>query len=329
LKKHQYIVAVDGGGTKILAALIDSNNTITSKAKKSTDAQNGAAVVIKRIIECIETVLAQANVKTNQLAAIVIGIPGSLNSQKGIVYLAPNLSWKNINVANPIKKHFNVPTLIENDANLGALGIHHFGLGKKYENLLGIFVGTGIGGGLIINNKIYRGKSFAAGEIGHIVIDPNGEKCGCGNYGCFEAIASRTAITREIKRVIKNGKKSVITKLTNNYDLIKSGTISSALKLNDKVTKRALKSASETIGLVIGNMSNLLDLDAVVLAGGLIEACGDFMLPIIRKNAEAVALPQNFKGMKIVNSSLGDNAALYGGIALAKEKGFLFGSKTN
>ncbi len=322
MSKRQYIISVDAGGTKILAALIDPNNKIISRAKKSTDAKNGARTVIKRIIECIETALSEAKIKSTQLTAIVVGIPGSLNSEKGIVYLAPNLSWKNINVINPIKKYFNVPTYIENDANLGALGIHHFGLGKKYENLLGITVGTGIGGGLIINNKIYRGKSFAAGEIGHIVIDPKGEKCGCGNSGCFEAIASRTAITREIKKTIRNGKKTVITKLTNNYDLIKSGTLSTALKMNDKVTKRALSSASETIGLVIGNMSNLLDLNAVVLAGGLIEACGDFMLPIIRKNAEAIALPQNFKGMKIVNSSLGDDAALYGGIALVKEKEF-------
>lgn len=315
----QYIVSVDAGGTKILAALIDSDNKIISRAKKSTDAKNGATAVIKRIIECIEATLVETKVKANQLAAIVVGIPGSLNSQKGIVYLAPNLSWTNINVVNPIKKHFNLPTFIENDANLGALGIHHFGLGKKYENLLGIFVGTGIGGGLILNNKIYRGKSFAAGEIGHIVIDPKGEKCGCGNFGCFEAIASRTAITREIKNAIKTGNKTVVTKLTNNYDLIKSGVLATALNSDDKVTKKALKSASETIGLVIGNMSNLLDLNAVVLAGGLMEACGNFMLPVIRKSAEKVALPQNFKGMKILNSSLGDDAALYGGIALAKE----------
>ena len=321
MKKRQYIVSVDAGGTKILAALIDSDNKIISRAKKSTDAKNGANAVIKRIIECIESTLIDSKVKANQLAAIVVGIPGSLNSQKGIVYLAPNLSWRNINVVNPIKRHFNIPTFIENDANLGALGIHHFGLGKKYENLLGIFVGTGIGGGLILNNKIYRGKSFAAGEIGHIVINPKGEKCGCGNYGCFEAVASRTAITREIKNAIKTGKKTVVTKLTNNYDLIKSGTLAAALKSNDKIVKKSLRSASETIGLVIGNMSNLLDLNAVVLAGGLIEAVGDFMLPVIRKSAEDVALPQNFKGMKILISSLGDDAALYGGIALAKEVG--------
>jgi len=321
LKKRQYIVSVDAGGTKILAALIDSDNKIISRAKKSTDAKNGANAVIKRIIECIESTLIDSKVKANQLAAIVVGIPGSLNSQKGIVYLAPNLSWRNINVVNPIKRHFNIPTFIENDANLGALGIHHFGLGKKYENLLGIFVGTGIGGGLILNNKIYRGKSFAAGEIGHIVINPKGEKCGCGNYGCFEAVASRTAITREIKNAIKTGKKTVVTKLTNNYDLIKSGTLAAALKSNDKIVKKSLRSASETIGLVIGNMSNLLDLNAVVLADGLIEAVGDFMLPVIRKSAEDVALPQNFKGMKILISSLGDDAALYGGIALAKEVG--------
>jgi glucokinase len=322
LRSRQYILSVDAGGTKILAALIDSNNKIISRAKQSTDAKNGANAVIKKIIDCIETTLINTKVSVEQLCAIVVGIPGSLNSEKGIVYLAPNLSWKNINVVNPIKKHFNIPTFIENDANLGALGIHHFGLRKKFENLLGIFIGTGIGGGLIINNKIYRGKSFAAGEIGHIVIDPEGEKCGCGNYGCFEAIASRTAITREIRKSIKNGKKTIITKLTSNYDLIKSGTLSSALKMNDKVTRRALKSASETIGLVIGNMSNLLDLNAVVLAGGLIAACGDFMLPVIRKVAEKTALSQNLKGMKILNSSLGDDAVLYGGIALARDKGF-------
>ncbi len=321
MKKTQYIASVDAGGTKILSAIINSKNKIIARVKKPTPANDSPRAVINRIIECIEAAIIEAKITTEELAAIVVGIPGSLNPERGIVYLAPNLGWKNTKVTSQIKKYFGVPTFIENDANLGALGTHRFGVGKGFKNLLAIFVGTGIGGGLIFNNTLYRGKSFAAGEIGHIIIDPKGEKCGCGNYGCFEAVASRTAITREIKNAIKKDKRTVISKLTNNFGLIKSSILAEALRRNDKLTRKVLKSSAQTIGMVIGNLSNLLDLNAVVLAGGVIEAVGDFMLPIIKKSASEVALPQNFERLKILNSKLADDAALYGGIVIAKEAG--------
>lgn len=170
----------------------------------------------------------------------------------------------------------------------------------------------------MIDGKIYRGKNFSAGEIGHMIVNEDGIKCGCGNYGCLETEASRTAITRMINEQIKKGKKSIITKLTDNTRIIKSSILAEAIKKKDKVTIKAVEHSSEKLGLVIGNLINLFDFDCIVFAGGVMEAIGDFMLPLIKTKIKETALKSNYKNTQITLSRLKDDAAILGGFALFK-----------
>ncbi len=319
MTKHKNIVAVDVGGTKILACVLSPKGIILSKAKKSTNVVSANDKIINRIIVTVEEAILKSKLKSNDITHIVLGIPGSLNPVKGFIYLAPNLGWKNFNLVKPLKKYFKKNILIENDANLGTMGIFHYQLKRKIDNLIALFIGTGIGAGIIINKKLFQGKNYAAGEIGHMVVNPEGVRCGCGNIGCFETEGSRSAINRFINDSISNGEKTIITQLVEDTTLIKSNALAKALKMNDEVVIGAVNKASKNIGYMVGNLINLFDFDAIVFAGGVIEAIGNFMLPIIKKSAKEVALRNNLKNTRFLISNLKDYAAIYGSLALVKE----------
>jgi glucokinase len=185
--------------------------------------------------------------------------------------------------------------------------------------MLAVFVGTGIGGGVIIDEKLYRGSNYVAGEIGHMLVEKNGPKCGCGRKGCFEAIASRTAIVNKIIKDIRSGKRSKLSKLVKSGERIRSKSLSNAVKSGDKVVCKRIKEGCEVIGGTLASIANLLNLDMIVLGGGMIEALDFYMLPLIKKSFSEHVLNDSARGLKIVASKLADDAAVYGGIALAEE----------
>lgn len=315
----KYIVGVDMGGTKILASVLNSKKGIIAREKKSTNVEKGSSAYISDLVEIINAVIIKAEIKSSQVAAVTIGVPGSVNPLTGNIGLAPNLGLKNFNIKKHLRKKLKYPVLIENDVNLAALGIKNFGVGKKAKNILVVAVGTGIGGGIIIDNKIYRGSGFVAGEIGHITVEKNGEVCGCGRKGCFETVASRTAIVNRIISDIKNGKRSVLKEFVKSGKKIKSGALKNAVAKKDKVTVKRLTDAGETIGEVLAGLCNTMNFDMIVLAGGLIEALDKFMLPVIQSSLNKHVLKDSAAGLKISASKLADDAAIYGGIALAEE----------
>jgi len=314
-----YIISIDMGGTKILAALINSKDGIRTKIKKATKTKNGNTNFVKALWGIVTEVMLESGVSEKNVKAICLGIPGSVNPETGRIGIAPNLNIKNMNIKDQLQQYTSIPVLIENDVNLAALGIKHFGLGKDVEDLLVVFVGTGIGGGLIFRGKMHRGASYTAGEIGHMIIQPNGPLCGCGQKGCFEALASRTAIVRDITKQVKLGKRSLLAKLLKEKVPIKSKAISNALKKNDAVTVKTVTTAAVVIGKTLANINNLLNLQMIVLGGGVMEAAADFMTPIIKKSFKENSLKDAGKAVKIYAAKLGDEAALYGGIALAEE----------
>jgi glucokinase len=307
------------GGTKILAAAINSHEGIIARVKKETPPGNNKEKYIQSLAEIVEAVVNELHLSQTDVKAVCLGVPGSVNPLTGIINFAPNLRLKNFNIGERLNKFIPYPVLIENDVNLGALGIKKFGVGKNSKNMLIAFVGTGIGGGLIFDEKIYRGSNFIAGEIGHIVVEKNGPLCGCGNKGCFEAVASRTAIVRNIEKDIKSGKKSALSSYVKNKGKIKSKALSQAVNQKDPVAVKRVKDASETIGVTLAGISNLLNVDMIVLGGGVIEALGKFMMPVIKKSFKENVMPGSAKGLKIIASKLADDAALYGGIPLAEE----------
>jgi len=185
--------------------------------------------------------------------------------------------------------------------------------------MVGIFIGTGIGAGLVIAGELFSGFCHTAGEIGHMVLEVSGPKCGCGNKGCFEALASRTAIFQQIKAGIKDGQKTMLTEmLGDNLQDLRSGDLRKAIRRGDKFVDRIVESASEYIGIATANVVNVLNPEVVVLGGGVIEALADEMMGVIVETAADYAMPGTMKGVEIVASKLGDNAGITGGAVLAK-----------
>ncbi len=313
------IVSVDMGGTKVLASVVNSKQGIITRVKKPTDPKSSEAKYISQLANVVKDVIDKAGINEKQIKGVCLGVPGSVNPVTGVISLAPNLGLKNFHIKERLQEKLSIPVLVENDVNLGAIGIKNFGVGKNSKNLLAVFVGTGIGGGLIINEKIYRGSNFVAGEIGHILVDANGPVCGCGNKGCFEAIASRTAIVNKIIADIKSGKSSVLADKVKAGERIKSKALAKAVAAGDKVVIKRISEGCEVIGGVLASLANFMNFDMIVLGGGMIEALDKFMLPKIKDAFNNHVLKASAKGLKILPSKLGDDAAIWGGIGLAKE----------
>jgi glucokinase len=313
------IISIDMGGTKMLGCAINSTDNIFARVKFSVDPDTPSKEYIKSLVELVNTVTEEGELKQGQVKAVCIGVPGTVNPVTGVIGLAPNLGLKNFKIKALLEKEIHIPVLIENDVNLGALGIKNFGVGKDADNLLAVFIGTGIGGGLILNGKLFRGANYSAGEVGHILVEENGPQCGCGKNGCFEAIASRTAIVNNIINDVKSGKKSVLEKMVTKGERIKSKALAKALTDGDKVVMNRVSEVCNVIGGVLASITNLLNLEMIVLGGGLIEAADDFMMPKIKKAFDSHVLSTSAEGMKILASKLADDAAIFGGIAIAEE----------
>jgi glucokinase len=307
------------GGTKILAAVLNSEEGIVKRLKRATGTGKGAEEYVKDLADAVNDLVKESGVGKDQIAAVCLGVPGSVNPFTGVIAIAPNLGLRDYNIKEKLGKLIPYRILIENDVNLGALGIKYFGVGKDAKDMLVVFIGTGIGAGFIFDGKLFRGADYAAGEIGHIKVEKNGPLCGCGNHGCFEAVASRTAVDRNIKRDLDKGEKSILKEFAGTEKQIKSKALANAVNKGDKLAIKHLTKACKTIGRVLADITNLLNLDLIILGGGVIEALDKFMIPVIRESFDENALPSSSKGLKLLPTKLGDDAALYGGIPLARE----------
>ena len=307
------------GGTKMLASIINKEEGIVARIKVPTNPESGGDEYVDTLASTINKIIDENKMKDKHIEAVCLGVPGSVNPHTGVIDLAPNLGLKNFNIKEKLQNKTPLPVLIENDVNLGALGIKYFGVGKRATDMLAVFIGTGIGGGLILNGKIYRGAGFSAGEIGHILVDKDGVVCGCGNRGCFETIASRTAIVNKIIEDIKSGKQSKLAAKVKAGQRIKSKALANALEIGDKVVTKRISEACDVIGGVLASQVNFMNFNLIVLGGGMIEAMDGFMLPRIRDAFNNHVLKASAKDLKIVPSKLGDDAAIWGGIALAEE----------
>ena len=315
-----HLIGVDLGGTKILAGIFDAKLEPLGSTKITTKAQRGPDAVIERIARCVLDAIDECDLTAKQVRAVGIGAPGTVDPEHGEVIFAPNLGWKNVELVKELEKRLDVPVFLENDCKACMLGVYVEELKSKPRNVLGIFIGTGIGGGLIINGEMYAGSNHTAGELGHMVIDVNGPKCSCGNKGCFEVFASRLAIFRNIEAAIKDGKETMLTEMLGK-DLkgLRSGDIRKAIRRGDKLVEKIVAEAAEYTGLAIGNLVNLLNPEIVVLGGGVIEALTDEMMPTIVKSAKSHIMSGNGK-VDIIASKLGDNAGITGAAVLAREK---------
>jgi glucokinase len=363
-QKNLYI-GVDVGGTKIQASLVTGLGSVIANHRCETprngslannsggdvccDANsvcpNSVETTLNVIEESIRILLREQNRTLNEIAGVGIAVPGVVQQETGLVVVTPNMNLSGVELGQRMKERLGVPVAIGNDCNLGTLGECWLGSGRNTSSCVGIFVGTGIGAGIVFDNHILSGAGQAAGEIGHIISQipcenwrnninvikrkqgtksskntlPELSRCGCGNYGCFETFASRTAIERFIRDAVGHGAKSVITNLNGGtLDVIKSGAIAKALKANDKVVTPIVRYAAQVIGYACLTVRHLLDPEVIVLGGGVIEACQKFMMPIIDGVVANDQLPSAPGKRRILVSSLGDNAVVLGAVALVR-----------
>ncbi|HTH48961.1 MAG TPA: ROK family protein [Candidatus Limnocylindria bacterium] len=319
--KQDLLIGVDLGGTKILAGVFTPQLKVQQTAKLSTKAERGFDAVVARIARCVRDVVDEADLSLKNIRAIGIGAPGAINPDSGEVIFAPNLRWEDAPLKKELERALDIPVFVENDCNICTLGVHEVELKGKPRNLIGIFLGTGIGGGIILDGKLYSGFNKTAGELGHMVLQVGGPKCGCGNNGCFEALASRTAIFREIQKAVKEGGKTVLTEMLGS-DLaeLKSGDLRKALRKGDKLVEKVIEDAAEYTGIAIANHINIFNPEVIVVGGGVIDALEDEMMSIIVETALDYAMPGTTKGIEIIASKLGDLAGITGGAVLAKQK---------
>ena len=313
-------LGVDVGGTKILAALADPQGGIVARERCATPRDASAEDTLAAIIDAMARALDAGQAGLDDLAGIGLAIPGVVDPDKGFVVVTPNMNLTGLEVEGPVEERFGVPVALGNDVNLGTLGEKWLGAARYATSAVGIFVGTGIGGGVIVDGKIVRGCREGAGEIGHLVMQLGGPLCGCGNRGCLEALASRTAIERDIRAAIAEGRASAIEEeLGDPAAPIKSKALRRALKAEDPVVTEVLRHAAEILGYACLSVRHLLDPDVIVLGGGVIEACGSFVTPIVREIVAADALAGARAGGAIVESELADDAVVLGAVALAQQ----------
>jgi glucokinase len=319
-EKNGHVVGVDFGGTKILAGVFDPKFECLGRARVSTKADRGADEVIGRIARCVREAVDECDLELKKISAVGIGAPGAVDADSGKVIFAPNLGWNDVPLKKELEKQLDLPVFLENDCNVCTLGVYEVELKAKPHDVIGIFLGTGIGGGLILEGKLYSGFNRTAGEIGHMVLEVGGPKCGCGNKGCFEALASRTAIFRKIKEAVKEGQKTILTEMLGpDLEDLRSGDLRKAIKRGDKFVEHIIEEAAEYTGIAVANLINVFNPEVFVIGGGLMEQLEDEMLAIIIETAFDYAMPGTAKGIDIIATRLGDDAGIIGAAVLARK----------
>lgn len=315
--KKKIWVGFDLGGTKMLATVFDDKFKPLGRKRRKTKGAEGASAGLDRIIRTIEEALEEAKLTPSALSGIGMGLPGPLDLDKGIIIESANLGWKNIKIQQILSDHFKCPVAIANDVDAGTFGEYSFGAGRKGRCVLGVFPGTGIGGGLVYEGKIFRGKTASCMEFGHVVVDPRGRLCGCGRRGCLETVASRLAISAEVAMAAYRGETSLIMEEagTNLAD-IRSSLLADAVAAGDKVVEKIIRNAAKRIGETVANVSNLLAPDIVVLGGGLVEALRGIFLEEVRETVQKNVMDSFAKSITVEVATLGDDAGVMGAAAL-------------
>lgn len=313
-------LGIDVGGTKIFAVLTDGQGKVLHRFKQPT-AQSNREAIVAQIEATVEGILENRKLQPRDIVGLGIGVPGVVDSSSGEVIKTPNLPLAPVSLGPHLEERFGIRTALGNDVNLGTLGEKQFGAAQGAETVLGLFLGTGIGGGLVFRGQLYEGWRGAAGEVGHLRVQIDGPECGCGGRGCLEACASRTAIERKLLAQLAAGRSSVLTELLGpRRERIRSGVLEEALARQDALVVEVLEEACRILGLGIASLVNVVDPQVVLLGGGVIEACGDFMVPRIEKVVRAEVMPGGRNDFRLVTSQLGDDAVALGGVALAQQR---------
>lgn len=308
----KYVIGVDLGGTKISTAISTIEGNILANVVLPTKAEEGEVAVLGRIIQSIDEVIVGSSTSIDEVEAIGIGSPGPLDAKKGIIITTPNLPFKDYNLVQPLKEKYNIPVYLDNDANAAAIGEYMFGAGKGKESIIYFTVSTGVGGGAVLDGKIYRGHTSNALEIGHTTVDPNGPRCNCGNLGCLEAMSSGTAIAKKGKEAVSTNVETSLKK----YDTITSYEVFKEAEAGDEVAKDIIDNALTYLGIGVANAIATFDPEMIIIGGGVSKA-GDIVFDTVKKVVNKRCFKSMAESCEIVPAGLGSDAGVVGAVALA------------
>ncbi len=324
-KQKAYALGIDLGGTKTLAAVVDvTSGEIISSARKRTRAQRGQDYVGQRTIELATAAINAAKLPNGAtITAIGVGAAGQVDRRTGVIIDAPNLGVRGMALGSILSKQFGKPVAVGNDVEVAALGEYLYGAGSGYNNFVCIFVGTGIGSGIVQNGQMYTGLTGTAGEVGHMTIQAGGRICGCGGRGCLEAYASRTAITKAIMAEIHHGRPSVLSaetvvQLKEDGSIIRSGILASAIQQKDELVIEMVSEAATYLGYGLGSILNFYNPDCIILGGGVVEAI-DLLYETAVHRARTTALSAPAKKTPILRAKLGDFSGVVGAACLGAQ----------
>jgi glucokinase len=320
---QRYFIGVDLGGTNIKFGIVSEKGKVLHKGMLSAQANLGRESILNNIKKAIEESLTFAQQKKLRIKGIGVGSPGTVNLESGkIEGSCPNLpQMVNVYLKKWLSRYFKFPIFVDNDANLMALAESKFGAAKGYKDALCITLGTGIGGGIILDGKVFRGSHFAGAEFGHMTICYNGRKCNCGGIGCLEMYASAPAMVSDAKRLLHRNRKSIIHKLVRgDLDKLTTKIIFEAERKGDVLASDIINQACAYLGAGIASAVNLLNPQVVVIGGGVSEGGNNF-IKRIEKEVKRRAFPTATKNLKIVKAKLSNAAGFIGAAMLAKSRG--------
>jgi glucokinase len=325
----KWVIGVDLGGTNIVVGVLPidgGDGKVLALKSEPTDAERGAKYVVDKIVLLIEEaradVVAAFGGTRADFAGIGVGAPGPLNRKTGTVIQSPNLGWRNFPLRDLISNAVNLPAVLDNDANCATYGEWWLGAGRNVDNLIGLTLGTGIGGGIVLNGEIFHGVSDAAGEIGHMTIEANGRKCPCGNYGCLEAYASGPAIARRAIEGLEAGAESLLTDLVNNkFENITAATVYEAVINGDTYANEVMRETAKFLGAGVANVINIFNPDMIVISGGVTKA-GDHLFVPLRSEVRRRAFKSALDACQITAAQLPGTAGVIGAAGVFKKDHF-------
>ncbi len=314
----KYSVCLDIGGTKVLGAIFDEKREIVFRLKKKTKAREGIQNVEDTIASVVDELLTGYGITLDEVSAISAGAPGVINQDTGVVLFAPNLPWQNYEIKRILEERFHTPFYIGNDVNIGVFGEWKYGAAKGLTQVVGLFIGTGMGGGLILDGKLYTGHDCKGAELGHMILNTEGPRCNCGQRGCLEAFSSKLGMTDYIRQQIQRGRSTMMEDAISD-GVFKSKIMKAAYEADDDVMLEAIDRACHYLAVASGSLVNIFSPQMIVFGGGVMEALGDVFLEKIVDQIDAYCLPSIRSSVKFARSELNDDAILYGALALIDE----------
>jgi glucokinase len=311
----RYIVGIDIGGTNlVIGCVAEDGSALVGLRSEPTRAEEGPDAVTNRLIGMAKTAITecQRNVPGAEVIGIGVGAPGPLNTKTGVVLLTPNLGWVNLPLRDLIQDGVNLPAALDNDANCAVLGEWWRGAARGSNTAIGITIGTGIGGGIVVNGRLYHGHSDCAGEVGHTTIEINGRRCKCGNYGCLEAYASGPAIARRAIEAIESGYETSLPRYVDGrLELITAQTVYDAAHNGDALADEVVSDTAKFLGAGLANLVNVFNPEVVVVCGGVTYA-GDSLFVPLRREVNRRAFKPAVEVCRIVPGELSGTAGVYG-----------------